>query len=585
MLRNVRKITPLLRSLLCGVAAVSTVSISSGVLIGCEDESKPEYFIKRLDDPAMRPQAVKRLVLFFEDAMTRADKDRTQPHVKELLDKIVPPLTKTYMEGETIDDRTKAEIIKLLADTRDERAKPAWIKALKDYKPNVTESDVRSAAKVIAETGVKDPEAMDAMIGVFIKFEAGSPKGSLIYMDFRNAMVEVSSPSWKPQLLERLNRPMEKLEQSDRTNEDKVTDYRNEQFWQVTAAEILGNIKATDAIKPLFKTVVDPNKADIAATAIVAMVKMGKDSMNTLIDALLDKDADIKEFAKAKIKNEKDANISVVRSAALVIGTIGRLDGVEPLTLALDKADKNDHVTRAIIAREMTKCPVTPQSIKTVVGVYESMPPSAVIPPGHVAVAVLAESLAQFYDPSVVDVLINRVDNYKGEQEDRDVLRDTALPTMIKLMRKDQISLVEGAIKKWAPKPEEAKLEKEALEKAKAVLNACGDKTECYLAKLEEAAVQEKGEQFQGIKSAYMLGILGSDKTRMEIVKRFPNIKNAAIKFTSGQALDFLAPKGDQAAADEIGKQLEANVAKGDHNLIAGDAPLRQIRFRLLARL
>jgi HEAT repeat protein len=567
------------------MAAVSTVGISSGVLIGCEDESKPDYFVKRLDDPAMRPQAIKRLVLFFEDAMTRADKDRSQPHVKELLDKIVPPLTKTYMEGDTIDDRTKAEIIKLLADTRDERAKPAWIKALKDYKPNVTESDVRSAAKVIAETGVKDPEAMDAMIGVFIKFEAGSPKGNLIYMDFRKAMVEVSSPSWKPQLLERLNRPMERLEQSDRTNEDKVTAYQNEQFWQVTAAEILGNIKATDAIKPLFKTVVDPNKADIAATAIVAMVKMGKDSMNTLIDALLDKDAEIKEFAKVKIKNEKDANISVVRSAALVIGTIGRADGVQPLTLALDKADKNDHITRAIIAREMTKCPGTPESIKTFIGVYESMPTSAVIPPGHVAVAVLAESMAQFYDPSVIDVLINRVNNYKGEQEDRDVLRDTALPTMIKLMRKDQIALVEGAIKKWAPKPEEAKLEKEALEKAKAVLNACGDKTECYLAKLEEAAVQEKGEQFQGIKSAYMLGILGSDKTRMEIVKRFPSIKNAAIKFTSGQALDFLAAKGDQAAADEIGKQLEANIAKGDHNVIAGDAPLRQIRFRLLSRL
>ena len=61
----------------------------------------------------------------------------------------------------------------------------------------------------------------------------------------------------------------------------------------MTAAEILGNIKAADAIKPLFKTVIDPNKADIAATAIVAMVKMGKDSMNTLIDALLAKDKEI----------------------------------------------------------------------------------------------------------------------------------------------------------------------------------------------------------------------------------------------------------------------------------------------------
>ncbi|HQK19609.1 MAG TPA: hypothetical protein PLJ27_19275, partial [Polyangiaceae bacterium] len=585
MLRNVRKITPLIRSLVLGVAAVSTVSVSSAVMMGCEDDKQPEYHVKRLNDPALRPQAVKRLVQFFEDAMTRADKDRTKPNVKELLDKIVPPLTQTYLEGDTIDDRTKGEIIKLLADSQDERAKPAWIKALKDYKPNVTEPDVRACAKVIAETGVKDPEAMDALINVFVKFEAGSPKGALIYVDFKKALVDISSPSWKSQLLERLNRPMEKLEQSDRTNEDKITAYRNEQFWQVTSAEILGEIKATDAIKPLFKTVIDPNKADVAATAIMAMVKMGKDSMNTLIDALLGKDAELTEFAKAKIKAEKEALVTPVRSAALVIGTIGRADGVQPMLMALDKADKSDAITQAILARELSKCPVTPESLKAFIKVFNDMPVSAFIPPGLTAVTVLAESIAQFYDPSVIDTLIARVDNFKGDKQDKDLLRDSVLPTMIKLMRKDQIDLVEKAIGRWAPGKDDAKLEKEALGKAKAVLSACDDKLECYLAKLEEAAVQEKNEQFQGIKASYMLGILGNDKTRMEIVRRFPSIKNAAIKYTAGQALDFLAPKGDQAAADEIDKQLQTNIAKGDQNLIAGDAPLRQIRIRLLARL
>ena len=585
MFRNMRKITPLLRALMCGVAAVTTVTIASTALLGCEDESKPEYYVKRLNDPALRPQAVKRLVLFFEDAMTRADKKRDNPQVKELLDKIVPGLTKTYMEGDTIDDRTKSDIIKLLADSRDMRAKATWIKALKDYKPGSTESDLRAASMAIADMGVRDADAMDAMVSAFLKFEAGSPKGSLVYVDFRKALVDVSSPSWKPQLLERINRPMEKLEQSDNTNEEKVAAYRNEQFWQVTAAEILGNIKATDAIKPLFKTVIDPNKADVAATSIVAMVKLGKASMSTLIDALLGKDAEIQDFAKSKIKNEKDAALTVVRSAALVIGTIGRPDGAQPLTLALDKVDKNDNVTQAILARELAKCPLTPDSKKAVVKVYEGMPISAVIPPGAVAVGVLSESIGNMYDPSLVDVLINRVNTFKGEQEDRDQLRDTVIPTLIKIMRKDQMEAVEAAIQKWAPKAEEAKLEKEALKRAKAVLTSCGDKVECYLSKLEEPAVQEKQEQFQGIKASYMLGILGNDATRMEIVKRLPNIKNAAIKFTAGQALDFLAPKGDQAAADEIGKQIQANIDKGDSNLIAGDAQLRQIRFRLLARL
>ncbi len=585
MLRNLCKITPLLRSLVLGAATVSAVSVSSTVLVGCEDENKPEYYTKRLDDPALRPQAVKRLVQFFEDAMTRADKNREDPKVKELLDKIVPPLTKTYMEGDTIDDRTKGEIIKLLADTRDERAKPAWIKAVQEYKPNVTESHLKAATKAIAETGVKDPEAMDALIQAFIKFQAGRKKGNLMFRDFKKSLVDISSPSWKPQLLERINRPMEKLSPKDRGNEEKITAYRNEQFWQITAAEVLGNIKATDAIKPLFKTVVDPNKADVAGTSVMAMVKMGKASMNTLIDALLGKDKEIAEFAKSKIKKEKKAAITPVRSAAMVIGTIGRADGIKPLMTALEKADERDYITRAIIARELSKCPPTPESLEVFLDVYKEMPVSAVIPPGNTAVAVLSESMAQFYDPGVIEVLIERGNNFKGREEDRDVIRDAAMITMFKLMRKDQIEMVEKTIKEWAPKKDQGKLEKEAMERAKKVLNGCGEKLECYLAKLEEAAVQEKKEQFQGIKSAYMLGILGNDKTRMEIVKRFPKIKNASIKFAAGRSLEHLAPKGDKAAAEEIQKQLQANIDKGDRNQISGDAPLRQIRFRLLARL
>ena len=585
MLRTVRKITPLVRSLVFGVACVSAVTVTSAVVAGCEDENQPEYYTKRLDDPALRPQAIKRLGQFFEDSMTRADKKRDDPKVKELLDKIVPPLTKTYMEGDTIDDRTKGEIIKLLADTRDPRAKPAWVKALTDYKQNVTEPDVRSACMAIADTGIRDQDAMDAMIQVFIKFEAGSKKGSLIYVDFKKALVEIAAPSWKPQLIERLNHPMEVPTAKDSGDEAKITAYRNEQFWQVTAAEILGDIKATDAIKPLFKTVIDPGKADVAASAIIAMVKMGKDSMNTLIDALLGKDTEIADYAKKKIKNEKEAVATSLRSAALVIGTIGRADGVKPLMLALDKTDKNDVITRAIIARELAKCPSTPESYKVFMEVLEATPVSAVIPPGATAVTVLMEAAAMFYDPSVIDALVARGNNYKGDPEDRDVIRDGAMATMIKLMRKDQIELVEKTIKDWAPKKDQAKLEKEALEKAKTVLNACGDKVECYLAKIEEAAVQDKKEQMIGIKASYMLAILGNDKTRMEIVNRFPKIKNAAIKFAAGQALDHLAPQGDKAAADEIDKQVESNIAKGDRTMISADAPLRQIRYRLLARL
>ncbi|HQP39684.1 MAG TPA: hypothetical protein PLI95_31085, partial [Polyangiaceae bacterium] len=172
MLRTVRKITPLVRALVLGTAGIVSVTAASSVILGCEDESKPEYYIKRLEDPAVRPAAVKRLVQFFEDAMTRADKNREDPNVKALLEKIVPPLAKAYVAG-GLEDSTRFEILKLLADSRDVRAKEAWVKALKDFQANVSEDEAKNAARAIAKTGVRDADALDAIVQVFIKLQAG----------------------------------------------------------------------------------------------------------------------------------------------------------------------------------------------------------------------------------------------------------------------------------------------------------------------------------------------------------------------------------------------------------------------------
>src|SRR5690242_3985082 len=104
MFRTARRITPLLRTLLLGSVATSAVLLTGGVLVGCSDENDPDTHIKKLEDQATAPAAVKRLIQFFEDAMTRDNKDRNGPNVKPLLDKIIEPLTKQCVAG-TLDDR------------------------------------------------------------------------------------------------------------------------------------------------------------------------------------------------------------------------------------------------------------------------------------------------------------------------------------------------------------------------------------------------------------------------------------------------------------------------------------------------
>src|SRR5262245_2073319 len=118
MIRSARFVASVVCSLVFSVASIAALGASASMVAGCADESQPETWVKRLDDPVQRPAAIKRLIQFFEDAMTRANKDRNEANVKVLLDKIVEPLGKTYVEG-NLDDRTRIELIKVLADTRD----------------------------------------------------------------------------------------------------------------------------------------------------------------------------------------------------------------------------------------------------------------------------------------------------------------------------------------------------------------------------------------------------------------------------------------------------------------------------------
>ncbi|MCA9627332.1 MAG: hypothetical protein KC766_06690, partial [Myxococcales bacterium] len=112
---------------------IGTTAVATTV-VGCKDESQPEYWVEKLNDKAWKPRSIKRLEQFFEDAITKADKDLTKPEVKKLLDQIAEPLTKVYVDDfDTLDTKTRVSLIKLLASFRDERTMPALKKAFEEY--------------------------------------------------------------------------------------------------------------------------------------------------------------------------------------------------------------------------------------------------------------------------------------------------------------------------------------------------------------------------------------------------------------------------------------------------------------------
>ena len=91
-MRSIVTAASLIRSLVLGtITTTATIGMVTSV-VGCKDESQPEYWVDKLEDDKWRPTAIKRLAQFFEDAVTKAGSDHTKPEVTQLLDQVVEPL-------------------------------------------------------------------------------------------------------------------------------------------------------------------------------------------------------------------------------------------------------------------------------------------------------------------------------------------------------------------------------------------------------------------------------------------------------------------------------------------------------------
>src|SRR5258705_3204426 len=123
MLRSSRTVVSLIRSLVLGTATTTTATImAASILVGCKDESQPDFWVEKLSDAAWKARAVKRLEQFFEDAVTKNGNDVKAAEVQKLVDLTVDPLTKTYVNDYgALDSKTRVSLIQLLASFRDKR--------------------------------------------------------------------------------------------------------------------------------------------------------------------------------------------------------------------------------------------------------------------------------------------------------------------------------------------------------------------------------------------------------------------------------------------------------------------------------
>jgi HEAT repeat protein len=582
MLRSSRTIASLIRCLMLGTAATVAGAAVTSTLVGCKDEGQPEYWVDKLDDAAWRPRAVKRLEQFFEDAVTKANNDPNDPQVQALNNKIVEPLTQTYIQHfDTLDTKTRVSLIKLLASTRDKRTEPALKKAFEEFskrpKTSKDEQDIKWAAR--AASDLKLASLAGPMVAAFDKLRASSMLGGVTYRDMNEAMNAIRDKGWVGPLVSKLD--AEIVVPKSAKDKDLIDPYRDQLFWQTTSAEVLGYIGDPGAVEPLMKVMLDPAKADVQATALLALVKIGKPAADAAIKLLRGQDQKLANFHARRIKEtggkEEPKDQPHVQTAALILGTIGRQEALPAMIEAVNN-EKNE-VTKAVIARELAKIPATPASKEAFKQAYESISINAVVPPGDSALEMLTESVGRFYDPAMVPWLLERAEKTAGGGEEKKGLQGAITVVVLKLAKPDQLAQAKAAVDKYG-----TQYEKDYHKLVDKVVKACGDRVSCYLEAIEKSENQEQNTQFAAIKSGYMIGIYGNEATRADLIGRLESIENAAVRYTAAQTIDFLSPKGSQEAAGKLRSIIEKNVKSADSDKIQGDAPLKQVMYRLDAR-
>ncbi|MCL2724127.1 MAG: hypothetical protein FWD69_06775 [Polyangiaceae bacterium] len=531
------------------VTIAAPVALAVTTISACADESDPKTWVKRLDDPAQRAPAIKRLEQFFNDTMAAAGNNRDDAKVKQLLDDSVEPLTKAYITG-GLDDKTRKDLIKLLADMGDTRATPAFAKAFKDFEPGRNDDDIKFASQGttrIAQAGkLTDQSLIDALWDCFAKFQPSKSNKSInLVKDLQNAVKVVKHPSYGPKAVEKLSAPVT-------DPKDPAQGLDQIQFWQLTSVQLLGDLKFTPGIKPLVNVLMTPTKADLTSPVRLALTKMPKESEPVLIGALKGTDPDFAALA------QKYPNKGYVPRVAEPLAYISRPAGRNAILEALASADNDTN--RAMLAVYLTHFPAEPKTEKAYLEAYNKVDGNAAITVmgGTNAHALMAQAAANFFNPSLTDWLLKETANAKGDAAD--AMPPAALQAAIKIMTNAQSKAVGDAVAKIHGQA----VEKEMYKAASAVLDKCKEDVSCYLAALDAPVPTMPPSAKMGhVKAAWMAGIYGKDGTKQDLIAKVEKIKDGSVRLAMVETIDHLSPQGDSATADRLEKIAEADRVAG----------------------
>jgi hypothetical protein len=564
------------------VAPISIPLVTLGVgalLVACDDENDPKTWVKRLDDPAQRANAIKRLTQFYEDGMTKANNDAATPEIKTLLDTIVEPLTKTYTAG-GLDEKTRIDLMKFLAETHDPRTQPAIAKVLKDFDMGKNDDETRTACESInamSKAGVKlDQTVIDELWNVFARFQISKATSERLYHAVQDAVLQVKDASYAEKAIDKLKGTVPPNPSVD-VQKDQLM------WWQLTSVRILSELRYTKGVKALVTALLTPSKTStLGATIQFALLKMAKDAEPELIKCLNGGGGDPQYTEAIKLWGDDKSWVGVT---AEVLAVIGRAPGRDAMLAALPTV--TDDTSRTELAQALTQMPGDPRCEPAFLDAYKKLTwDSSDTLLGQLKPRIaLAQQSAKFYDPKLVAWLLKEM---KGAPDySAKIIQIEAESKLMTVDMQDDVAAALANLKKETPADGFAKVQQMFDATSEPVLKCKADLS-CYLGVLDQPIPSvPPTAYYKQVKAAWMaveFGSANADATRAELLKRVDKIKNTGARIAVCEAIDELAPKGDPAGADTLEKIVAADVKSGDKEVVAGDNTVAQVAWRLRVR-
>lgn len=493
---------------------------------------------------------------------------------------VVPAATRLYVEHRGVmSPQQRFQLISLLIRFNDERAFPAFEQCLAQLVAERGEKPEDLFALLRAYEKGHVPFLAPALLDIYPKYHAHTLMGGGTYRAFANALTGRPRKEWESTALRLLQGKVHhpKLLKTKAEKRAAIDPYRDELFWQITAAQILGEIRSERAVRPLFEILLDPSKGDIATTALLALVKIGEPAVRVAENAILGKDPELESFAETAREQATWATPEtkgLVPGLAAFLGMSSIPSSEVALLRALSVAKTPQE--RALILRELPKPPNTTDATSVFQAAFEKLDCAASISGTPVCVLV-AESVPRFSNPDLVPWLLKQAKKLSQTKSDAGTATTEALVvSAMKLATVAQLPVLRKAAT-------DSGLD-DLLTSVEEILNECKNEVGCYLAALEEAKSNTPQNQLRGIKAAHMVGVLGNPADAQRTALARPNITNEAVHFAALGSIDALLPKGDELVIETLRFQIDIDEASGDPAQKAKNAPARQVLYRLEAR-